>query len=428
MNFRRHSSCWHAHLRHRVPFPKCHCGVFKSLEIKGYCKGDAELIVPGITTANGRVAVVLRGGVAESTKFLLHILRQLHELRVAGDALVEWQDSQLVWCYTRRELEDASDGSLVIRLLRPDIVRVLQHAPENSVNAEGGFHHTWHPRNGRLFFGFGLRLYVLREKLTLNGPIWESRRSLRRTTAHVSNEALQFILWQFLQPLLHSLALLLEGLHNCNTRLLRDAQRCHLNGRLKRLSVGEVAVRCLCVCVEVKASSVRDAHALQPTRARLYLSVPTVACIVRHLRGQVLAETAMLGSDTNALQEEEGSRNEVSEGLIVDKSSLHSMPDGELRWRFPAELKFRGVELQLQVFDALELRMALVSGFHEPLDFGLTKFPQPGEAPRRNLVAEDLPDLYNTKRHLVGILFKAELVVQEYSLGCFRPQVSLFFA
>ncbi|KAI6772111.1 hypothetical protein HG530_003069 [Fusarium avenaceum] len=142
--------------------------------------------------------------------------------------------------------------------------------------------------------------------------------------AQLLGKLLSLFLWRGEKSCLYSLGILLELRTellplNINLPLLNNERG------LSLLTDNQGSTGLLGVDAQVVGTSVGAANTLDPTRAGEKLSVPTVASVMGHLIGHVLAESQLAHIYTNLLQEQVDSCNEVTQSLVINKTFLHSL-------------------------------------------------------------------------------------------------------
>lgn len=164
-----------------------------------------------------------------------------------------------------------------------------------------------------------------------------------------------------------------------------------------------------------------------PPIAALDLCVPAVGGVVSHLVASVLPESDTLSLYTILCQEQEGTSHEVSQSLVSNKSLRHCFLHCDIRLnRAVALLAVCRPEGQPQVLDHEEFGMVLVVGVYEVFDLCHLEFSHPQQSlPGMDLVSETKTDLSSSKRHLSIVEIVQSPVIEENTLSCFWPKVSL---
>mmetsp|Transcript_54840 Transcript_54840/g.101454 ORF Transcript_54840/g.101454 Transcript_54840/m.101454 type:complete len:307 (+) Transcript_54840:587-1507(+) len=268
---------------------------------------------------------------------------------------------------------------------------------------------------------------MFRQEFALDRPITQIDHPFgAATTLHLVHKRHQFILRQGLQPLLDSLALLLESLHDSDACLLRDARDCYLNWLWQGLTIQQINLCSISMCIEVEARTICNTHALKPAIAGLNLRIPAICCVVSHLRRQVLSKATMQWLDANAGEEEVSPNHEVTKRFIVHNAFCYRLTNRRLHVSLTTLLQGLRKQLQLDVCHEGKLAVLLCSWLYEPLHFSLCEFTLSRQPlPWRNLIPKRLANLGNSKGQAVGILLQTVLVVQEDALCCLRSQVAL---
>lgn len=239
-------------------------------------------------------------------------------------------------------------------------------------------------------------------------------------------QLLSLLLRGGLQRGLDSLGVLLEQrakllLLDINLPLLKDARL------VKLLSYNQRSTSLLSVNAQIVGTAVSTANALDPAGGGQQLGIPAVAGIVSHLVSHVLTEAHLRQVDTDLLQEEVDSGQEVSQSLVVNKTLLNGLANRNLSGLSSArQLGIAVEENKLDILNLMESAVLLATlGVDEVLNLGheeLTNSQQTGSG--GNLVSVRLADRGGSERHGALVELQKLSKVEELTLGSLGTQVA----